>query len=544
MITTRCLLWIAAACVAAAQTELPTASISGTVKDADSGQPLEDYAISTMIQTRNLSVKTDAQGKYRLADLPLGSYRLTVRAPKVLMPRATRTLTLAGNPVEQVDFDLPAMGAISGRVINDAKEPVRNATVFLVAREYYSGGLGYFVKKAVKAGARGEYSLDGLETGRAFLVLAEKREARLPADSEAPADPELRKRVLAAAYYPNSPDAEGGVPIVLRPGETREAVDIVMKRSPSYCVEGTVEASGGPAALRFTLEGQWAKMGASYGGRVFIEPPGGQAPRDGKLRLCDLAPGTYRISAEVQSSQSGEELPQFGFAEVTIGKEDVRKVRVIANPATRLEGEVVWATHEGKPPDGAKLEISVMPARRPGVTGEHTTAHADVPGTFAFPGLFQDEYALRASVKGPGLYVKDVTYGSGSVLRAPLSPGSAMGGAGLKVTVAADGATLTVAVKNKEGVAIGGQRILMMPAQAISEAELGSLLIASETDQAGQFTSPPLAPGKYYVAATADSAYPVPESIGRLWRSRGRFQEVELAPNAAVQVSLEPVKLN
>jgi hypothetical protein len=461
-----------------------------------------------------------------------------------MTPRSTRTITLVGDPVQQADFELTAMGTISGKVMNDAKQPVPEVTVFLVAREYYAGALGYFVKKTVKAGARGQYSFEGVETGRAFLVLAEKREVRLTAHSDAPRDPDLRKRVLAPAFYPDSPEAEGGLPIVLRPGERREAVDIVMKRSASYCVEGTVEGAFGPAALRFTVEGQWAKMGASYGGRVFMEPPSGLASRDGKIRVCDLPLGTYRIAAETLPSRSGEEAPQFGLVGVTVSKQDAEKVRVIANATMRLDGEVVWATHEGKPPDGAKLDISVMPIRRPGFLGDHTAQHSEVPGTFAFDGLVVDEYEVRTSVTGPGLYVKDVIYGSDSVQRTPLVPGSAAASSRLRVMVAGDGATLVVDVKNKDGVAIGGQRILLVPAQMATEAELAALVLSNETDQTGQFTSKPLAPGKYYVAATSDAIYPVPENIGRLWRSRGRFQEVELAPNANVHVSLEPVKLD
>ena len=34
-----------------------------------------------------------------------------------------------------------------------------------------------------------------------------------------------------------------------------------------------------------------------------------------------------------------------------------------------------------------------------------------------------------------------------------------------------------------------------------------------------------------------------PESIGRLWRARGRFQEVDLAPKGTAQLSLQPVQI-
>ena len=95
------------------------------------GQPLADYGISTAAQAKYFRGQSDVQGRYKLSDLPPGSYRLAVRAPGLVMPRMTRTITLAGAPLE-VDFELAAMGAISGRIVNDAKEPVPGATAFLV----------------------------------------------------------------------------------------------------------------------------------------------------------------------------------------------------------------------------------------------------------------------------------------------------------------------------------------------------------------------------------------------------------------------------
>ena len=60
----------------------------------------------------------------------------------------------------------------------------------------------------------------------------------------------------------------------------------------------------------------------------------------------------------------------------------------------------------------------------------------------------------------------------------------------------------------------------------------------------GQYTSTTLAPGKYYAVATEDSYDATVESIGKLWRSRNRFTEVDVAPGGAALVTLEPVKLD
>jgi hypothetical protein len=68
-------------------------------------------------------------------------------------------------------------------------------------------------------------------------------------------------------------------------------------------------------------------------------------------------------------------------------------------------------------------------------------------------------------------------------------------------------------------------------------------LVQGQTNQAGQFTSQTVPPGKYYVVATEETVDATPESIGRLWRSRIRYKEVDLPPAGSAQVKLEPGKI-
>ena len=71
-----------------------------------------------------------------------------------------------------------------------------------------------------------------------------------------------------------------------------------------------------------------------------------------------------------------------------------------------------------------------------------------------------------------------------------------------------------------------------------------AMLLTGSTDQLGQYKSATLAPGKYFIAASSGTFDATPESIDKLWRSRGRFQEIELAPNGSPQVTLEPIKFD
>jgi len=108
------------------------------------------------------------------------------------------------------------------------------------------------------------------------------------------------------------------------------------------------------------------------------------------------------------------------------------------------------------------------------------------------------------------------------------------------VIVAQDGGRITARVVNKDDRPGSGTTVILMPEGAQSEAELAALLASGQTDQAGQYKSGFLAPGKYYVVATEDSYDMTPESIGKLWQSHNRFKEVDLPPNGSVQVDLQP----
>lgn len=142
-----------------------------------------------------------------------------------------------------------------------------------------------------------------------------------------------------------------------------------------------------------------------------------------------------------------------------------------------------------------------------------------------------------------GLYVKDVTYSGRSVLHVPLQLGSAMGGAGLRVVIGHDGGTISARVADKDGNPVGDARIVVIPTEITSEAMLADDMITGPTNQLGMFTSHTLASGKYLVISCGETLDATPESIDKLWRSRNRFTEVELPPNGAAQVTLQPATL-
>ncbi len=531
---------ILASSVLAAQTGITNAAVGGTVKDKVTGQPLANYTVSTSVSGRDKDVTstTDPSGHYKLMDLPPGAYRISARNAQHFGRELVRYVAVSGSDVDNFDFHVLVTGTITGKVLDENKEPVPDVTVELVKREYYLGNIGYYYSfPNGRTNDLGEFTIAGVEPGRPFFLMAEKVNYNLPTHSEAPLNPKLRKRVPERTLYPSSTFRESAEALNLRPGEKREGVDIQMKKSPSYCVEGTAFGPMGAAALRFSIEAMQPSSGLSSSGGSYTATPGGSTAADGQFRICDLYPGGYRLSA-----QDAERNPQkqiHGTADITVTDQDLQGVRVDAVPGKTLEGEVVWDGDPPATPVTNKILISLGPLFRTGLLG----GRHDVPGTFTIDGVFPEEYAVQLNFRAPGIYIKDVTFGDRSVMYEPLRPAAAMNGSGLRVVMAHDGGTLAVQVSDKDGNPGIDLRVLVIPGEVHSEAELAARLVQGQTNQIGQYTTQSLPPGKYFVVATEEIIDPTPESIGRLWRSRNRFQEVDLQPNGAAQVKVEPGKI-
>jgi len=238
------------------------------VKDKITGQPLANYTVSTSVNatwvgdtvlqssnTKEVKSTTDSSGQYKLMDLPPGSYRIAARDSQRPGNAIARRVAVNGSDVANIDFLVLVDGTITGKVLDENKEPVPDVQVWLISREYYLGNLGYYY--GVGGGRTndlGEYTLPHVKPGRPYLLMVERVERSLPAHSEVPLNPKLRRRVPVRTWYPNSPSNDSAQALTLRPGEKREGVDVELKKSPSYCIEGTATGPMGAVTLRFGIE--------------------------------------------------------------------------------------------------------------------------------------------------------------------------------------------------------------------------------------------------------------------------------------------------
>ncbi|HWB96935.1 MAG TPA: carboxypeptidase-like regulatory domain-containing protein, partial [Bryobacteraceae bacterium] len=306
------------------------------------------------------------------------------------------------------------------------------------------------------------------------------------------------------------------------------------------CLSGVTMTPNGPAAMNLDVELLSPSNGTSSGGGFFRVSPGTTTGSNGEFRLCDFAPGSYRLTVS-EPSRSPDST--FAATIVSISDHDLAGLRIPTSSRVSLDGEVVIEGQQPQTPSPMALRLFLQPMFRTQQPGEKANDRSDVPGTLHLTGLTWDDYAVNASVNIPGSYIRDITYGARSVLHAPLRVGSEGANVPLRVIVAQDGARLTARVVNKDNSPVSGTTVIVMPEGTQSEAELAAVITSGQTDQAGQYKSSYLRPGKYYVVATEDSYDMTPESIGKLWQSHNRYQEVDLPASGSVQVDLQPATI-
>jgi hypothetical protein len=510
-------------------------SIGGVVKEVGTGAPIPGAVVFVMAESKRLATETDQWGRYTLRDLPSGKHDVIAQATAAGGRREMKAIELSrGQELSSLNFALDLTAAVSGVVLDDEKKPIAGATVWLVKREYQLDVLGYFLAAKARTNSAGEYSFrgNGIEPGRGFLLLASTLPDRFPTPiSDAPAEPEQRAKVLAPAYYPNSPTPEAAQPFLLRPGELREHVDFVLLRETAYCLNAQMLAQGTPSPLHFVLTDGSARSGAGF----YSTPPSSRSAADGRVRICGLHSGTY----EVVALGLPPSLALWGSTTVTIGKRDADNVMVDALPSMSLTGKAIW-DGTARPEGFGGLSVRITPST--GMGGSQATP--DAAGRLMFSGLSLNEFVVQVNAIPKGCYLKDITYGGLSVLHSPLRLGSLPGDAELRVVLAQDAAYVSTKTTDKDGNAVPNVTVAIVPVAALTEGRIAAEMMTGTADQNGIFTSPALPPGSYYVLASSHRIVRSPEMIGKLFAMRTKLEQHDIGANSAVQVTLEAISLN
>src|SRR5262245_34735922 len=272
-----------------------TAGIRGRVVDAATGRGLThaEVTIGGPALAGNPRVPvTDGEGRYEVADLPAGTYMVTVRKPNYLSvtwgqerPQGPgKPIALADGQKVDVSFRLRSAAAITGKVVDEFGDPVTDVSVAATQYRFVQGS-----RRLMPSGRGGvtndigEFRVYGLEPGQ-YYVSATLRNFAVTTDGAANPD----REGYAPTYYPGTPTVAGAQRVAVAAGQTQPTINFTLLTARTARITGTVVDSDGKPGTGMVVLTQ------RTGGVMMNNIASPLAPT-GKFTLDGVTPGEYTI---------------------------------------------------------------------------------------------------------------------------------------------------------------------------------------------------------------------------------------------------------
>jgi Carboxypeptidase regulatory-like domain len=224
--------------------------IAGHVVNAKTGYPLARARVSitdTRNPQRTLSLLASEDGKFEFNGVTAGKFALEgakrgfIRAAYDQHDQfSTAIVTGAGLDTENLTLRLDPVAVLTGKVLDESGDPVRNATVTIYREDHFSGVSRIRRFRAGQTDDRGSYEISALDAGTYFLAARAKpwyevhpRKSQPPGLENVPSSVDSSLDVAyPTTYYADTTDSDEATPIPIRGGD-RLDVDIHLNPVPA-----------------------------------------------------------------------------------------------------------------------------------------------------------------------------------------------------------------------------------------------------------------------------------------------------------------------
>jgi len=526
-------------------------SIAGRVVDSTSGAPLHRARVEIHVEghddLRGMA-PSDGDGRFRLRALPAGQYRIAVsrRGYGTMAYGAGRpfgegrVIQLgAGQHITDLTIGLPRLGVITGTVTGADGEPLAQAGVQALRRQFARGKLGWTPWRWAQTDDQGRFRLFGVVPGR-YLVSASKQFEIIPApNSDDPAAEQNSRLAYATTYAPGTALRREAREIVLQPGQTLEGVEIAMLliRPIKLGVQGQLpvqlpapetgetplEPAPPPRPQRPNQPMVSIHLADAPGGSDTMTNWGGGFPAGGRFEYPNLQPGSYVLSGEATIDGRMYVARQ----EVDLSGGDLEVTLQFA-PAIELHGSLRLEGAGAGTAAGHRVFLVA------GDNGIRAGASAEVQpdGSFVLPNVHPGLWDIGVEPLPKGGYLKSMTLGDEDVLRKDMVI-AAPTPARLEIVVSAAGAELSGQVQGA-----GATTVLLAPQG--DHAIVLSFYAVTGVDEKGAFHFRGRTPGVYKLFAFDDleqGAWTDPNFLTP-FADQGTLVELKEGPNAAATVPL------
>lgn len=533
---------------AISQEQNQPARITGRVVTAETGAPLRGVLVELLGATPPPAAVTDVNGRFELLEKRVGRYAVqTTKAGYVpyvfgrLADQPDMFDVLAGQRIDRGSLRLSRAAVISGRVHDDAGEPILEATVAAWRIEFPQPGFRWLqLIKEVQTDDRGEYRLHGLMPGQYQIAASRNPSA---GDARTPAL-ELEARLAAeraGVVFPGSGFSTFSEVMTAEAGAGGETtgMNLTVARPRYARVSGTVLDRAGRPAVSGTLNLRPVHIGAGISGRYYSQV----GLHSGRFSFTDVPLGDYRLLAsyprpEIQKDQRVEMVSEFVSMSVSV-RDDVSSLVVQMSPPSMLvvSGRVFI---DGAPADSPmRLRVFVVSPNVPPVAAPvpdsgpaGSLLNVDQRGMFRIPvgaGLVllrSSESLALTSVTAGGV---DVTDGF-EVTRAMT----------VDVHLTSQISVLEGIVKPSDGVIAGDCDVVVFATEPSAwSAPLSRRVVTARCDDKGKFRVTGLPAGQYLAAVPGDFDRRMWADPERLERLRQFATPFTVTAGALTEVTLE-----
>ncbi len=314
-----------------------TGSIVGRLVDTSTGDPIVDgvLVLREFTSREQRLVHTDAEGEFRLVDLPAAVYSLHATAlGYVGREYGQRHPMESGVPIElavgenraDLVVPLPPGGTITGRITTPDGQPLASADVGAL-RPRIDGDRRRLVPMGrTTINGRGEFRISGLPPGHYYVATIDPGDERT--------EDTAGRMQTAQTFFPGVSNAATAERVQLSLGGTRADIDFAIAGAPTVTVRGQLvnpdDVALATASVTMSPESNDG-LGLGVANAVLTRP-------DGSFEFANVPPGDYRLRAIGRTTQPGPTL--FGSFEFLVRDADVGNAVVFLRPGARLLGQV------------------------------------------------------------------------------------------------------------------------------------------------------------------------------------------------------------
>lgn len=452
---------------------------------------------------------TDAEGKFRMR--------------QILGPSTPLVIT-AGMEMKEVNLKLTPHAIVTGRILDDEGEPLANIMIQVYRSIRMRGKQQLATVGSGQSSDTGEFRIANLAPGRYWLNATDRNRRMLTGEAPARNTNGKPEEELVTTCYPSSIDEAAARPIELTAGQTLNAIDIRMKRTPIFRVRGKVE---GPPPLRNYRVMLLPRERNQYSSAYFNNAS--MVKEDGSFEFGGAIPGAYEIAI----TPSNGLVRILGRSPVDVARDNIENIVVTVAPAISLRGQIRVDGEFAGTFSKTRIQLSTE-----GFMFSNPNATADEKGAFTVENASPEKYRPAINGLPQGLWLKSIQSGGTDILDAGIDLSSGASGP-IEIVLGVGTGTITGSVMDSKKQPAGGLFVVLLP-DPVNEHRF-DLLRSVPYNQSGQFTLINIPPGEYklYAFDTNEPQSFLDPTLIKPYKTRAH--RITIKPGSTEQLSLTAI---